>query len=60
MQKETKQDIKKMLESKDVKKRFITSSLASQILHDYKRDNQILKALLLVSIIANILIVVLK
>ncbi len=60
MQKETKQDIKKMLESKDVKKRFITSSLASEILHDYKRDNQILKVLLLVSIIANVLIVVLK
>ena len=57
---ETKKDVVKMLESKDVPKRFIKSSLASEILHDFKRDNQILKALLLVSIIANILIVVLK
>ena len=36
-----------------------SKGLASEILHDYKRDNQILKTLLLVSIIANIVIVLL-
>ena len=34
-------------------------SLASEILKDYKRNNQILKALLLVSILVNLLIVIL-
>lgn len=35
-------------------------SLAMDIIKEIKRDNQILKALLLVSILANVLIVVLK
>ncbi len=34
-------------------------SFAMEILHDYKKDNQILKALLLVSVLANIVIVLL-
>lgn len=35
-------------------------SFAMDILRDYKKNNQILKALLLVSILVNVLIVVLK
>ena len=34
-------------------------SFAMEILHDYKKDNQILKALLLVSVLVNIVIVLL-
>ena len=35
-------------------------SLAMDILREYKKSNQILKAMLLVSILVNVLIVVLK
>lgn len=42
------------------KDKIQTPSFAMDILRCYKKDNQILKALLLVSILVNILIVVLK
>ena len=42
------------------KDKIQTPSLAMDILRDYKKNNQILKTLLLVSILVNVLIVVLK
>lgn len=47
-------------ESKAIKNSIKQPSLAIDIIRDYKKDNQILKALLLVSILVNALIVVLK
>ena len=56
-----KDDVKEMQkETQDIKKSIKEPSLAMLIIKDLKRDNQILKALLLVSILVNVLIVVLK
>lgn len=56
-----KDDVKEMQkETQDIKKSIKQPSLAMDILRCYKRDNQILKALLLISILVNVLIVVLK
>lgn len=56
-----KNDVKEMQkETQDIKKSIKEPSLAMLIIKDLKRDNQILKALLLVSILVNVLIVVLK
>ena len=55
-----KDDVKEMQkETQDIKKSIKEPSLAMLIIKDLKRDNQILKALLLVSIVVNLLIVVL-
>lgn len=56
-----KDDVKEMQkETKSIRDKVNNQSLASEILHDYKRDKQILTALLLVSILVNIVIVVIK
>lgn len=55
-----KDEVKEMQkETQDIKKSIKEPSLAMLIIKDLKRDNQILKALLLVSIVVNLLIVVL-
>ncbi len=54
-----KDDVKEIqTETKDIRDN-INNSLASDILRDYKRCNQMLKTLLLVSILVNIAIVLL-
>lgn len=56
-----KDEVKEMQkETKDIKNSIKQPSLAMEIIKDLKRDNQILKALLLVSILVNVVIVVLK
>ena len=56
-----KDEVKEMQkETQDIKKSIKQPSLAMEIIKDLKRDNQILKALLLVSILVNAVIVVLK
>ena len=65
MSKEQVKDIlnnKKIIQDdKDNKKiRLVRSSLASEILHDLKVENMILKVLLVVSILANIFILLFK
>ena len=36
------------------------TSFATEILHDYKRDKQILKILLLISIVVNAIVIIFK
>ena len=54
-----KDDVKEMQTETQDLKNSINNGLAISILKDYKRDNQILKAILLLSILVNVLIVML-
>lgn len=56
-----KDDIKDVQdETNDIKKRVKERSLAMEILHDYKVQNNTLKILLGISILVNVLIAIIK